>query len=156
MSSWRMAPQRRPRTGRMSASAWKSSRPVARPCRRTRCRRSSASCPRSRCRLRESWCGQVRNVLVTGGSRGLGLAIASRLAACGYRVIALARSETKELRAEIDRLAAHSSSRAAGDGEACGELRFRAFDLADIGGIGGLVGELRREMGPLYRLVNNA
>jgi 3-oxoacyl-[acyl-carrier protein] reductase len=98
----------------------------------------------------------MRNVLVTGGSRGLGLAIASRLATCGYRVIALARSETKELRAEIERLSAHSSSRAAGDGEACGELRFRAFDLADIGGIGGLVGELRREMGPLYGLVNNA
>ncbi|MGH8325468.1 MAG: SDR family NAD(P)-dependent oxidoreductase, partial [Steroidobacteraceae bacterium] len=30
----------------------------------------------------------MRNVLVTGGSRGLGLAIAARLASCGYRVIA--------------------------------------------------------------------
>jgi len=39
---------------------------------------------------------------------------------------------------------------------ASGELRFRAFDLANIGAIAGLVSELRREMGPLYGLVNNA
>ena len=93
----------------------------------------------------------MRNVLVTGGSRGLGLAIASRLAAGGYRVIALARSETKELRAESERLAARRAA-----GESGGELRFRAFDLADLGAIGAMVGELRREVGPLYGLVNNA
>ena len=98
----------------------------------------------------------MRNVLVTGGSRGLGLAIASRLAACGYRVIALARSETRELRAEIDRLAALALQGAAGGPAASGELRFRAFDLADTGAIGAMVGELRREVGPLYGLVNNA
>ena len=95
----------------------------------------------------------MRNVLVTGGSRGLGLAIASRLAGCGYRVIALARSETRELRAAIDHLAAPGADRSA---EHPGELRFRAFDLADLGAIGGLVSELRREIGPLYGLVNNA
>lgn len=93
----------------------------------------------------------MRNVLVTGGSRGLGLAIASRLASCGYRVIALARTETKELRAEIDRLAS-PSGHAAGEGE----LRFRAFDLADTAAIGAIVSELRREVGPLYGLINNA
>jgi 3-oxoacyl-[acyl-carrier protein] reductase len=84
----------------------------------------------------------VRNVLVTGGSRGLGLAIAVRLAACGYRVIALARSQTDELR---EAMMQH--------GEA---LVFHACDLADIGGIGAMVGELRRRVGPLYGLVNNA
>ena len=89
----------------------------------------------------------MRNVLVTGGSRGLGLAIASRLASSGYRVTALARGETKELRAESERLAG---------GPHGGELRFRACDLADTGAIGALVGELRRELGPLYGLVNNA
>src|SRR5579872_5334689 len=97
----------------------------------------------------------MRNVLVTGGSKGLGLAIATRLAACGYRVIALARSETRELRAEIDRLAALPRGDADRDGVG-GELRFRAFDLADLGAIGALVAELRRELGPLYGLVNNA
>lgn len=94
----------------------------------------------------------MRNVLVTGGSRGLGLAIASRLAACGYRVVAVARSETQELRAEIDRLAALAKPGASESGE----LRFHAFDLADLGAIGGLVAALRREVGPLYGLVNNA
>ncbi len=85
----------------------------------------------------------MRNVLVTGGSRGLGLVIAQRLAACGYRVIALARTETEELRAEIERVRN-------------GELRFRAFDLADLEAIGAMVSDLRREEGPLYGLVNNA
>jgi len=89
----------------------------------------------------------VHNVLVTGGSRGLGFAIASRLASCGYRVVALARSETQELRAERDRLAALAQS---------GEILFHAFDLADLGAIGGLVAELRRKVGPLYGLINNA
>ena len=84
----------------------------------------------------------MRNVLVTGGSRGLGLAIATRLASCGYRVVALARSVTDELRAA---LAAH--------GEA---LLFQAGDLADTAAIGGMVGEVRRRVGPLYGLVNNA
>ncbi len=84
----------------------------------------------------------MRNVLVTGGSRGLGLAIGSRLAACGYRVIALARSESDELRAAM---AAH--------GEA---LVFQACDLADTAAIGAMVGDLRRRVGPLYGLVNNA
>jgi 3-oxoacyl-[acyl-carrier protein] reductase len=84
----------------------------------------------------------VRNVLVTGGSRGLGLAIAARLAAGGYRVIALARSESEELRAAM-----------AKHGEA---LIFQACDLADTAGIGARVAELRRRVGPLYGLVNNA
>lgn len=114
----------------------------------------------------------MRNVIVTGGSRGLGLAIASRLASCGYRVIAVARSETKELRAEIERvamLAAHPAGQSGGQsggqgggqsggqsGIAKGELRFHAWDLADTAAIGTLVSELRREVGPLYGLVNNA
>jgi 3-oxoacyl-[acyl-carrier protein] reductase len=98
----------------------------------------------------------MNNVLVTGGSRGLGLAIASRLASCGYRVIALARNETQELRAAIDRLATPAARSADQGGAHTGELRFRAFDLADLGAIGGLVGTLRREVGPLYGLVNNA
>lgn len=98
----------------------------------------------------------MRNVLVTGGSRGLGLAIASRLAACGYCVIAVARSETEELRVATERIAGLPPDGAGERGVARGELRFRAFDLADTGAIGGLVSGLRREVGPLYGLVNNA
>ena len=43
----------------------------------------------------------MHNVLVTGGSRGIGLAISRRLAAAGYNVIAVARRESDELRAAI-------------------------------------------------------
>ncbi len=88
----------------------------------------------------------MRNVLVTGGSRGLGLAIASALAEAGDRVIAVARKETAELRAAIE--AAERSHK--------GALYFRSFDLADTRGIGGFVGNVRKEFGPLYGLVNNA
>lgn len=87
----------------------------------------------------------MRNVVVTGGSRGLGLAIATTLAAGGYRAIAVARSESEELRSAV----------AAGSGHG-GALSFRVFDLTDLGAIAGLVGSLRDEFGPLYGLVNNA
>src|SRR2546429_3739044 len=52
-------------------------------------------------------CAGMRNVLVTGGSRGLGLGIVRRLAAAGYRAIAVAhdaqRSEehTSELQSRL-------------------------------------------------------
>jgi 3-oxoacyl-[acyl-carrier protein] reductase len=84
----------------------------------------------------------MRNVLVTGGSRGLGLAIAGRLASAGYRVLALARSETAELRAAMAQQP-HG-------------LLFRACDLADTAAIGAMVAGVRREWGPLFGLVNNA
>lgn len=88
----------------------------------------------------------MRNVIVTGGSRGLGLAIASNLAASGDRVIAIARTETPEFQA----------ARTAVGGESTGALHFRGFDLLDIGGIAALVGSLRKEFGPIHGLVNNA
>jgi 3-oxoacyl-[acyl-carrier protein] reductase len=88
----------------------------------------------------------VLNVIVTGGSRGLGLAISTTLAAAGYRVIAVARSETEEVRS-----AAATSAKAH-----CGEIQFRGFDLTHIAGIAEFVGDLRKDFGPLYGLVNNA
>lgn len=88
----------------------------------------------------------MRNVIVTGGSRGLGLGISQKLAAEGYGVIAVARKETAELNAAISEC---------GPGKA-GALRFASFDLADIEGIPGLVRSLRKEYGPIYGLVNNA
>jgi 3-oxoacyl-[acyl-carrier protein] reductase len=88
----------------------------------------------------------MQNVIVTGGSRGLGLAMARTLATAGYRIIALARGSTEELTA---------ASRAAADG-GCGAIEFRAYDLSDTAGIGALVKALRADFGPLYGLVNNA
>jgi 3-oxoacyl-[acyl-carrier protein] reductase len=88
----------------------------------------------------------VRNVIVTGGSRGLGLAITATLAAAGYRVITIARKETAELRAAA----------ASAEKDKSGAVHFKAFDLNDTGAIARLVGELRKELGPIYGLVNNA
>jgi len=88
----------------------------------------------------------LRNVIVTGASRGLGLSIAAVLAASGYRVLAIARSESEPLRALMA---------SAGKGGS-GAVEFHPFDLLDTAGIAGLVSRLRREVGPLYGLVNNA
>jgi 3-oxoacyl-[acyl-carrier protein] reductase len=91
----------------------------------------------------------MHNVIVTGASRGLGLAIAGTLAAAGYRVIAIARNGSEEL-------AAAGRSAAAGAGATAGAIEFRACDLADIDRLGPLVRSLRAEFGPIYALVNNA
>jgi 3-oxoacyl-[acyl-carrier protein] reductase len=88
----------------------------------------------------------ARGVLVTGGSRGLGLAIAQKLTAAGYRTIALARTESKEITAAI----AHAER--AGQGT----LHFVPFDLGKIDNIPALVRKLRKEFGALYGLINNA
>ena len=88
----------------------------------------------------------MRNVIVTGASRGLGLAIAARLAASGYRVLAIARSESAELQALIT--AAAQGGR--------GPVQFYPFDLLETAAMAQFVNRLRREAGPLYGLVNNA
>ena len=86
------------------------------------------------------------NVMVTGGSRGLGLAIAAELARAGYRVIAIARKQSDELAAAIAEV----------EREKTGALSFLAADLGDIPAIAGFVAQVRKEFGPLYGLVNNA
>src|ERR1700744_3123798 len=84
---------------------------------------------------------KTRNVLVTGASRGLGLAIAKRLAADGFHVLALARKPTDELNAGI------------ADGSA---ITFVPYDLMEIDGIADLVRAIKAEHGSLYGIVNNA
>jgi 3-oxoacyl-[acyl-carrier protein] reductase len=88
----------------------------------------------------------MRNVIVTGGSRGIGLAIATTLAAAGYGVIAVARKESDEVRA-----AAASAERGNQ-----GAIHFRPFDLGNTGALADFVGELRKDFGAIYGLVNNA
>ncbi len=88
----------------------------------------------------------MRSVIVTGGSRGLGLSIGTRLAAGGLRVIAIARRETPEF----------STAAAAVREAGRGALHFRAFDLGETRGIAALVSSLHKEFRPLYGLVNNA
>jgi 3-oxoacyl-[acyl-carrier protein] reductase len=97
-------------------------------------------------RIPERWCVAMRSVIVTGGSRGIGLGIVKRLVESGFRVIAIARKESADL-AEAMREA---------DKVQFGSLRFVPFDLAEIDRIPDLVKELRKEFGPIYGLVNNA
>ena len=78
----------------------------------------------------------MRNVIVTGASRGIGFAIAQKLKVAEYNVVAVARRETAAI--------------------VNASLTFRSFDLGDIGGIGAFVQGLRREFGPIWGLVNNA
>jgi 3-oxoacyl-[acyl-carrier protein] reductase len=86
------------------------------------------------------------NVIVTGASRGLGLGITTTLAAGGYQVIAVARTQSAPLGAAIAR------ARDAGPGA----IQFRALDLLETAAIPAFVAALRKEFGPLYGLVNNA
>lgn len=81
-------------------------------------------------------------VLVTGGTRGLGLAIVQRLAADGYRVIAAGRRRTPELDAVIV---------AAAD-----RVAYEALDLSQLGELHGFINRVVATHGPLYGLVNNA
>jgi 3-oxoacyl-[acyl-carrier protein] reductase len=80
----------------------------------------------------------MRNVIVTGASRGLGLAISKKLAASGFRIIGIARRETEEFKV------------------AAGELVFWPYDLGDIEGMPDLLKAIRKAHGPIYGLVNNA
>lgn len=88
------------------------------------------------------------NVLVSGASRGLGLAIATQLAATGYGVLAIARTQTEELKSAIAALNSSESARK-------GVLHYKSFDFSEVAGIAELVSNLRKQFGPIYGLVNN-
>src|ERR1700722_15774600 len=88
----------------------------------------------------------MRNVIVTGGSRGLGLAMSGALAGAGYRVIAVARKNSAQLTA--------AAAKATEEGR--GAIEFRAGDLSDLETLAPLVRSLRADFGPLYGLINNA
>jgi 3-oxoacyl-[acyl-carrier protein] reductase len=87
-----------------------------------------------------------RNVIVTGGSRGIGLAIARRLVRAGYRVISLARKSNPEL----------ESALAEANQLTPGSLQFLSCDLSEIESFSQLVKSIRNDFGPIYGLVNNA
>ena len=85
-------------------------------------------------------------VIVTGGSRGLGLGIARALAAAGHTAVAIARKPSDAL---ADAQAAVADAR-------LGALHFVAADLADIEALPALVQGIRRDFGAIWGLVNNA
>lgn len=84
-----------------------------------------------------------RTVIVTGGTRGLGLATARTLAAEGFRVIAVARRPTEAFEAAASEVGADA-------------LHFVACDLGETEALQPLVRGIRAEHGAIYGLVNNA
>ena len=82
------------------------------------------------------------NVLITGASRGIGLAIAQRLAASGHTAIALARTQGDALSAAIE--------------QADGAIAFVPFDLTNLDAIPVLARDLKARFGTIWGLVNNA
>jgi len=81
-------------------------------------------------------------VIVTGASRGLGLAICRQLLQQGYKVLALARTAT----ADLNTLAEQYGS----------DLTFVSADLSDLDNIQPLCSELIKQHGRPYALINNA
>ena len=82
------------------------------------------------------------NVLVTGSTRGLGLAIADALLQNGYRVLMTGRAETDGVRKLNETFGQRAT--------------FKPFDLSHTDRIGDFIRETTRTHGPLYALVNNA
>ncbi|MFI9046858.1 SDR family oxidoreductase [Streptomyces sp. NPDC053427] len=84
-----------------------------------------------------------RTVVVTGAGRGLGLAMARRAGADGFRVV-LAELEERRGRAAETRLRAEGI-----------DAHFTRCDVADPASVAQLA-DFTGELGPLYGLVNNA
>ena len=88
----------------------------------------------------------MRNVIVTGGSRGLGLGIARKLTSEGFRAIAIARNKSCQLTSAMEQAEATNP----------GSFHFIPFDLTEIDGIADLIKRIRKSFGPIFGLVNNA
>jgi 3-oxoacyl-[acyl-carrier protein] reductase len=84
-----------------------------------------------------NWPASIRNVVVTGDSRGLGLGIAKQLAIAGHQVIAVARKESDQLVSAMHNV--HE--------QGAGSHHFRPFDLNEIAAPLGLVKELQGKFG---------
>ncbi|MCC5853783.1 MAG: SDR family oxidoreductase [Alkalimonas sp.] len=80
-------------------------------------------------------------VVVTGASRGLGLAICQQALQAGYRVLAIARTESSALQ----QLQSGNTA-----------LQFLAADLAQLDQLATLCSRISKDYGRPYALVNNA
>ena len=88
----------------------------------------------------------MRNIIVTGGSRGIGLGIARKLSASGFHVIAVARNSGAELESAM------AEANAAG----IGRISFYEQDLSKIEILCETSRALRKQFGSVYGIVNNA
>lgn len=85
----------------------------------------------------------AKSVLVTGATRGLGLAITERLKSDGYTIVATGRKNSQTLQAVISN-------------DSPGRVLFYEFDLLNNSKIREFVKQITSEVGALYGLVNNA
>lgn len=88
----------------------------------------------------------MRNVVVTGGSRGIGLGIARKLSASGFHVIAMARSCGAPLETAIEETQTTGM----------GRITFFRQDLSEIEELPEVARALRKRFGSIYGIVNNA
>ncbi|MEZ5740411.1 MAG: SDR family oxidoreductase [Burkholderiaceae bacterium] len=82
--------------------------------------------------------------VITGASKGIGLACARTLAACGARVVLVARQEAA-LVAACDSLRSHGY-----------QVEWRSADLSDGQQAAGLIERIERDVGPIAILVHAA
>jgi 3-oxoacyl-[acyl-carrier protein] reductase len=85
----------------------------------------------------------MKNILITGAFKGLGLEISKRLLKDGFKVIGIGRTVSAEFTDLIS-----NEAHALGD--------FRKFDLNDLDKIPELISGITKEHGALFGLVNNA
>ncbi|BBN80414.1 3-oxoacyl-ACP reductase [Pseudoalteromonas sp. A25] len=81
-------------------------------------------------------------VIVTGASKGLGLAISSKLIEVGYKVVGISRTLSEEFKSLREQ---NSDS-----------LFFESYDFNNVNDIQELVRRITKTYGPIYGLVNNA
>ena len=91
--------------------------------------------------------GDVKVAVVTGGTSGIGLAVAVRLVHAGYRVVISGRDEAK---------AAQAIDEAVALGAPAEHLAFCPSDASDLAHASALADFTRHHFGPVDVLVNNA
>tara|TARA_R110001583_G_scaffold132895_2_gene284813 strand:+ start:612 stop:1334 length:723 start_codon:yes stop_codon:yes gene_type:complete len=84
----------------------------------------------------------MKNIIITGSAKGLGLEISKQLAASGYRVIGVSRTATKEY-SDLQK-------------EYPEQVYFYEFDFSNTEKISHLVKSITKTHGRVFGLINNA
>ena len=87
--------------------------------------------------------GEFQTVIVSGGSRGLGMAFVEDLLRSGYRVCTFSRTKTEF----IERVE---------KGPSADRFRWEAIDGTDFSAVDQFVSRVHDNFGPIYSVINNA